>query len=114
MAASGSDFFSNFVQILQDALLTGVQGGNPVFGAIAGQVKKKAKPKGGGTTTTKGKPGFLEELTTALAQPGSSGRTAAPPIVPIVDAPPPPRGDPNTQRLLEQIILELGGLNQRR
>jgi len=104
-------------------------GGNPLLSGLASMLGEgsgstpgagtsgSAAGAGGTTTTTKAKkkskPGFLESLLTGLSQGGTS-RASIPQAPPIVGAPPPPRGDPNTQRLLEAIILELGGMNQRR
>ncbi len=107
------------LEALFKAAITGAAAGqNPLRKAAIGKISekvtgKKAKPKT--TTTTKagkqGEPGTLEAVLDALAnRPSSDQFKGIPQAPPIAAAPPPPRGDPNAQKLLEEVILSLGGL----
>lgn len=118
------------IKFFESAALKSTQGRNPLLDMLATQFGQKKKPKqpgragGGGTGSGTGAKSktqpqsgdFLEDFFTALADRGGGGRASIPEAVvaPIPNAPAPPRGDPNVQRLLEEIILELGGMNQRR
>ena len=103
------------LEALFKAAITGAASGqNPLRKAVVGKIgekvtgkKPKPKPKAG----QKGQPGTLEAIFEGLANRPSSGQfKGIPQPVPIADAPPPPRGSPDTQKLLEEVILSLGGL----
>ncbi len=117
----GGDFIKRVGEV-EELLIEASSG--PAGPAKVGSAKKAgAKKKPTAKAGKQGQPGTFEAILTGLASSGANtGIPALPQPVPIVASPPPPRGagaqhllaptsgNQNTQKMLEEIILALGGL----